>query len=497
VLVAHQGTSDTLDQLLAEPVADAVMRERTTFDVLAERHGVRDVVLVGAGGLGRRVARSLQSAGVGPLAFADNDARRWGAVVEGVSVYSPAEAARAFGRRAVFVVTIWGAGSPHRYGHSRAQLESLGCAAVSPFPPLLWRTPGDALPHYCQDLPHRVIEQAPSVVSALALWADDASRREYLSQVRFRLLADFDGLSSPVAHPQYFPPDLLDFSGGEVFVDCGAFTGDTLRSFLTAGHRLRRAIALEPDPANLVALRHTLAELDIASRVAVHAVGAGSTRAQAWMDAGGTAASAIVHDDGRGGGTPIEIVPLDDLLVDERPTFVKMDIEGAEPEALLGAVRTLSRDRPALAVSAYHLQDHLWRIPLQLSAMTEDYRFFCVLTTRRAGTSCVTRSPPSACGRELPMGETTIALTRRYPPRGCPVCSARSRTGCFGSGSPRSSRLPFSAATMWSCALVAAAATRTTFPNSPPSTHIIARSRSTSITSEMVSSRSSTPGGSH
>jgi FkbM family methyltransferase len=365
-----------LADLLAESTAHAIVREQSAFNACVARIGSSDVVLFGAGGLGRRVAQGLRRAGTPPLAFTDNDARRWGTELDAIPVLSPAEAARRFGASAAFVVTIWGAGSPHRFEQSRAQLEALGCVAISAFPPLLWRVPEGTLPHYCQDLPHHVLEQAPAATRALELWADEASRREYVSQMRFWLLADFDGLSHPVPHPQYFPNDLLDLSAGELFVDCGAFTGDTLRSFLDAGHTLNRAIALEPDPINLSALRQSIEELGIADRVAVHAVGAGREHGRAWLDASGTAASAVRPAEDGGAGTPIDIVPLDDLLRDERPTFVKMDIEGAEPEALAGAREMVRRHRPVLAVSAYHVQDHLWRIPLQIAAMTEDYRFF-------------------------------------------------------------------------------------------------------------------------
>jgi hypothetical protein len=72
-------------------------------------------------------------------------------------------------------------------------------------------------------------------------------------------------------------------------------------------------------------------------------------------------------------------VSLDELVAagEPPPTFVKMDIEGAEPAALRGAAATIREHRPALAVCVYHEQDHLWTIPLQLRALCGDgYRYF-------------------------------------------------------------------------------------------------------------------------
>ena len=144
-----------LDELLTESVADAVRRERSAFDACARDN--EDIVLVGIGGLGRRVLRALRAEGVEPVALADNGARLQGSRVEGHEVLSVPEAVRRHGQRATFVVTIWGAGSTHRFADTRAQLEALGARAVSSFPPLLWKYPAASLPHYCQDLPHRVI----------------------------------------------------------------------------------------------------------------------------------------------------------------------------------------------------------------------------------------------------------------------------------------------------------------------------------------------------
>ena len=67
---------------------------------------------------------------------------------------------------------------------------------------------------------------------------------------------------------------------------------------------------------------------------------------------------------------------LDSLVDGGRPTFIKLDIEGFEVDALQGARKTIQREAPVLAVCVYHRQDHLWRIPLLLSSLRGDYAFF-------------------------------------------------------------------------------------------------------------------------
>jgi hypothetical protein len=75
------------------------------------------------------------------------------------------------------------------------------------------------------------------------------------------------------------------------------------------------------------------------------------------------------------GGIEVQCDAIDHVLAGSKPTFIKMDIEGAEPDALLGARKLIQQCRPILAISAYHLQEHLWEIPLLVAKMVPDYNF--------------------------------------------------------------------------------------------------------------------------
>ena len=76
------------------------------------------------------------------------------------------------------------------------------------------------------------------------------------------------------------------------------------------------------------------------------------------------------------GALTVDCVTLDDTLAGRKPTYVKMDIEGFEPEALAGGRGLIASSLPVLAICVYHEYDHPWRIPLAIASMTDGYRYY-------------------------------------------------------------------------------------------------------------------------
>ncbi len=363
-----------LEDLLKESIDSVIYRELNTFDHATEIFG-KSVVLFGAGGLGKKTLTGLRKVGIKPIVFTDNNPDLWGKSVDGVTVLSPEEATREYGKSASFIVTIWRAGGEHRLANTKQQLSNLGCINIVSFAHLFWKYYETFLPYYCLDLPHKIYQDTNEIMKTFSLWSDNASRLEYLAQLRWRLFLDFDGLSSPVAHEQYFPDDLFSFTPDEVFVDCGAFDGDSLKSFVRRqGDNFKRYIALEPDPVNLKNLENDISSMkpSLKNKITICPVAATDKRGTLRFDATGTAAATISET----GTIQINCAPLDEILADSHPTYIKMDIEGAELNALLGAKQVIQESKPVLAISVYHQQNHLWRIPMIVRSFCDQYSLF-------------------------------------------------------------------------------------------------------------------------
>ena len=357
-----------LRRIEAEPTDTVRARERSAFDDLASPLGER-LVLFGAGPLGKSVLAGLRKAGVEPLAFADNSRDLWHRQVMGLPVLSPTEAAERHGKTACFVVTIYQGSSVRR------QLASLGCQRVVACAPLLWKYADIFIPQCSLELPHRFGEQCHSIRQCYAMLGDEPSKRELREQLLWRYWLDFSALSPPLdASDTYFPMDLLSPVPDEVFVDCGSFDGESTRRFNRHwGEEFRHVFAFEPDPVNRGALASNVKAMGIGDRVTVMPYAVGNTNGHVSFACNSSVTSRVTTP---GAGSAIECRRLDDIEWPLMPTYIKMDIESAEPEALAGASELLRRHQPVLAVCTYHRSEHLWQIPNLIRSISPEYHLF-------------------------------------------------------------------------------------------------------------------------
>lgn len=364
---------EILETLLSEPIDSVKKREQSTFDDLAAPFE-NSLVLFGAGRLGKKTLAGLRRVGIEPLAFTDNKPALWGKDIDGVKVLSLQDAVEKFGRNAAFVITIWRAESSDVMADRQRQLKNLNCEKIIPFSYLYWKYGDIFLPHFAFDMPHKIFEQAEHVKKTFSLWADEASQHEYNAQLKWRIFSDFDGLSTPVRHEIYFPNDLFTTTRDEVFVDCGSYDGDTTRSLLQKQVSFKgNIIAFEPDPLNFHKLELYAKALPpgIKEKLSIYPFAVGAQKSKVRFEVTGTVASFVGSGD-----LEVDCVTLDDILADIKPTYIKMDIEGSELNALAGAQNTIKKNLPVLAISAYHRPDHLWRIPSIINSYSDQYRFF-------------------------------------------------------------------------------------------------------------------------
>jgi FkbM family methyltransferase len=202
------------------------------------------------------------------------------------------------------------------------------------------------------------------------LFADPTSRRVFHSIISFRLTGNYGILPAPDLEHQYFPTDLPSWPNPLRFVDCGAYDGDTLASFLETGYEFQAIAAFEPDLENFRKLTWYVSQNQQRFPYSIlFPCGVHSSTTQLTFEIGAGEASRASEK----GRTVIQCVSLDESIPSFAPDLIKMDIEGAELDAIHGAKRLIKACRPALAVSVYHTPAHIWEIPICINAIAQEY----------------------------------------------------------------------------------------------------------------------------
>ncbi len=184
---------------------------------------------------------------------------------------------------------------------------------------------------------------------------------------------DFNTLNACVENcfDDYFDIDVFPCGPGEVVADLGAYVGDTAVSFVrTYGpDAYRRYYCYEISPDTMEILKKNTAGLP---NLVYRQKGAGERAGTMYVHVGSDGSANTLSGSGE---TEVEVAALDEDI-GEPITVLKMDIEGAEQAAIRGAARHIREDRPKMALSVYHNNEDLWKVPRMVDELCPGCRFY-------------------------------------------------------------------------------------------------------------------------
>lgn len=163
--------------------------------------------------------------------------------------------------------------------------------------------------------------------------------------------------------------DIIHLTDEEVYVDGGAYIGDTIAEFLeNVNGKYNKIYAFEPDPVNFDQL-----DTMYGSKQNITCVKSGlwSSNSTLKFNDCNTDGSNVSED----GKITIDVKSIDECI-NEKVTYIKMDIEGSELEALKGSEKTIKKYKPKLAICIYHKYDDLWKIPLYIKSIVPEYKMY-------------------------------------------------------------------------------------------------------------------------
>lgn len=221
----------------------------------------------------------------------------------------------------------------------------------------------------CLDFIHSFDKRMADYIKVYEMLEDDFSRQTYFYMLMFRLIptAFFYLEEVDLKGSQYFRTELIPEHKNGVYVDCGCYDGGTVHDFMTAyGEDYKAIYFFEPLPLQYKTCCVNTKNL---KNIFSYQEGVGKEKGSFYFQEAGD--SSCLSDSGN---IKIQVDTLDSK-VKEPITFLKMDIEGAEMDALRGAERHLREDKPINAICVYHLLEDLIDIPLYLENINPNQRF--------------------------------------------------------------------------------------------------------------------------
>lgn len=190
--------------------------------------------------------------------------------------------------------------------------------------------------------------------------------------------------------PQYFDKNIIKLNEDEVFVDGGGYKGDSVLSFKKVMNKAKLnwkyIHSFEPDKDNFEIMAQNVAQIP---NIKIIHKGLWSKMGKLQFINDIMSTSSHFADSYNNGGisatkealkTIVPVISLDEYFSDypetDWPTFIKMDIEGSEKEALIGAEKIIKTKHPKLVICAYHKPEDIYELTQLIYQYVPDYKFF-------------------------------------------------------------------------------------------------------------------------
>ncbi|WP_321276201.1 FkbM family methyltransferase [Thiomicrorhabdus indica] len=336
-----------------------------------------DIVVYGAGGNGRLFYQAMQNANINILFFIDEYTQA--TEYQGIPIKRISEVEDKSLPVLVSVAAFSTAIAEDLGGRGFSDVSDFNQSVVKVpqiidvFLPIVW---------WYEEDKSKMLDY-PKLEQLRTLFADQTSHQVLDRIIGFRENISAETYLTNDAVTQYFPEDIDLFShlNAVRMIDCGAFTGDTLAQTISIlgerGTDLDFIALMEPDNKNLEALQANVKKHKQACDLFVLPAGAWSSSKILQITSNGASSQVTeLQSQPEEGAFTIPVVGIDEVFYGAKPNYIKMDIEGAEVEAIEGAKQVIADYSPVLAICLYHRGSDLWNIPLRIHEINPNYNYY-------------------------------------------------------------------------------------------------------------------------
>lgn len=326
----------------------------------------KNVCIFGIGNIGLYTQQQLKQRDIIVDYFCDNDSEKWGKIYNEIPCVSLQELIAMKDDTIVFIQTRY-------YKEIYKQLKDLGFANIDRVldnkffvDEFLEKTDKEyVMNHLFQVIDVLEDEESCRILTRIV---QEWTRNEYV----------YGQLDDIHTEPQYFVPGLVNVNAEDIFVDCGAYTGDTLEEYIkyTSG-KFGKVYLFELSKSNYERLLQNIETKFGRCKEKLHAVNkgvAGEDGVIQYIE--GDEGSRVSETEGSVNRVQGEVTSLDTFFGSEKVDFIKMDIEGVELEAIEGTRQIIKQQSPTLAICLYHKPEDIWEIPLRIKEIQPQYKIY-------------------------------------------------------------------------------------------------------------------------
>lgn len=306
----------------------------------------------------------------------DNDSTKWGKVIGGFEIKSP--------------VTDWGCYVDNNTAiviSTNGYVYEIAENIVEKHPEVnkaqLFSNSNNVVEQF-RYKPEAIAQNLDKIMRIKDLFCDQASKTYYINFLKACLSRNpFYFKDNPNCTKAYeYETDCcrVGLQGGEVILDCGAYNGDTARIFMEKTNNNCEIYCFEPVVENYKELRDWIEKEKLTNIHAIHS-GVGKEKKIDYVySTEEKTTKAAVGSNRFGSSIPvrseIQVDTLDNMAEGLNVSYIKMDIEGAEMDALHGARKIIASQFPQMLISGYHKIEDMWEIPEFVLSIHPDYKMF-------------------------------------------------------------------------------------------------------------------------
>ena len=224
-------------------------------------------------------------------------------------------------------------------------------------------------PPFISDFKDNFSQNYEKYLKTYELLSDEKSKEIFTKVINFKISSDYNFMEGFTNDHlgQYFDKEIVPKIENIRFVDGGGYVGDTAEEVIKNYSDFAKIWLIEPIPENI-----RIAKRELATYENIEFLTCGVSSKKETLYFNEEKSFSTIY----GKGTQSVEVDTIDNIINEEVDFIKLDIEGAEQDAILGAKRTILDSHPVLAICIYHKAEDWYKIPELVLNIRDDYKIY-------------------------------------------------------------------------------------------------------------------------